>query len=129
MKGQNWCGKVVLPKPHHHKIAGVFSLAQDQGVCNTHMKFYVNAASWSYATEWPLLVMVGRIRAMTLPICNILQHHIPLISPSTSSNLFNYNRRPYLFTLWEQFSCLLPSTNFQCINLQPYLRSPPVLAG
>lgn len=133
---------MILPKPHHYKIVGVFSLAHYQGVRNTHKKFDVKAASWSYAIDWPLLATVGWTRAITQSSCNILQHQTPSAPPSASSNGFNYPVRPYLLTLGEQFSCHLPSINFQCVHLQEHhemvegagkvqkaLSSPPVLSG
>lgn len=118
MKGQSQYWKAVLPKPHHHKITAVFSMAQGQGVSTTH-KFYVNAASWGYASQQPLPDMMEKKEPWHNPAQHF-RHQTPFVSFFVSSNSFNYHIQLYFLTLWNQFSCHLPVINFNWINLQPY---------
>lgn len=115
LKGQNQYGKVVLPKPHHHKIAGVLTQSDSEPGSLCHSPQMLCESCLLKLCNW----MLGRIRAITQFSCNTLQHQIPFMSLSASSNSFNYHIKPYFLTL---LIISLPFTfdQFQQHHLQPY---------
>lgn len=131
-------------KPHHHKIAGVSTLAQGQGVCTIHIKFYVNAAHWNNATEMAFANHSGENKNTIQ-----LQHFTIPYSLQVSFCFLQSFQLPYKALFSHSVGTIyLPFTfrHFNWINVQPYheivvgarmvnqeylsqhLGSPPVLA-